>query len=527
MKKIFFIFLLLSLFCPLIFFYTYLYPPELVSIDTALNSFAGQLQKKASEKNLKGYIASVEEIHGSQSDAIKNKIADINALLFAYKKWEVLIGEKEREEVKNKINLYINRWGNLDTASFSRLIKKEAKASASLKYYPQVFCEEISGKNNFCALTMNIVDFATKEKILSVSAQFTLPVYHAKMVGRQKVLKFGTCVSSGVFSLAFFTLIFLYSAEFVKKKKFQKNLPEILERLGTYFNQGHFIAAGKLVAQCISVLPENTDLLAFRERLEDYCGGNPKKAQVAYVEMLKLKRRFSEGNVFALKNEEQSQISALIPYSPDLRATYEKYLNITEEERRKKEREARKFFEKAKEMLKKMEVLQAVEVLKKALEEDPDFSDAGKLLCKIENVREKETFTLIPEKTGKEIIITSKDVLTFGRDAADIIISHNRISRPHLKIMMIGSKVIAEDLNSKNGSYHRGEKIVKTLVSDGDVVDLARAYRLCFHICMEKSKTSAAQGTLSEGRPPEPPTGEEETNGIYIEGDDRDFLICR
>ena len=112
--------------------------------------------------------------------------------------------------------------------SFSRLIRKEARASANLRYYPQVFCEAIPGKNKLCRLTLNIIDFATKQKILSVSTRFTQPGYYAQMKKRQKVLKFGTYISAGIFSLSFLSLFFIYLAEVIKKKKIRRNLPQIL-----------------------------------------------------------------------------------------------------------------------------------------------------------------------------------------------------------------------------------------------------------------------------------------------------------
>ncbi|MFH1956901.1 MAG: FHA domain-containing protein [bacterium] len=527
-RKVFLWLLLVSLVFPLIFFYHYLFPVSAISTGEALSSLAHDLRNAASKKRLEGYILSVEDIEGPPDEAIKSLKADINAVLFVYNGWKVLVDERNRAAVKDKIDIYMKRWrGLLGEEPFYRMIQKEAGTVKKIKFYPHVFWEYIPEKRNQCKLTLNIIGFDTKQKILSVSTVFTHPKYYSQIGTRKKVVKFGTYISVGVFAVSLGILIMTSILITIKKKRIIRDFPAIMERLENYSRQGHFVAAQKLVEQCIRVLPENTDLTAFKERLEDYCGNDPKKAQVAYVEMLKLKKRISERSIPALESREENQLSALIPYSPELKITYEEYSKITEEEKRKKQERVRKCFEQAEAEVKNMKISGAEKLLREAIEINPDFTSARDLLGKIESARSADILTLIPEKTGKEILVTKKEVLTFGRDNADIVIPHKMISRPHLKIMVIGNKVIAEDLNSTNGNYHRGEKISKSVVSDGDIIDLAHAYRFVFHVCMEKPKISAAQQTLAGGESPPIPRGEEETNGIYIEGDDRDFLIVK
>jgi len=457
-KKFFSVLLLISLIFPITFLYFHLFPSEIISTEKAFSQLAEELKKRATEKNLRGYTLSVEKIHGIQSEEIEKLLPDINAVLFAYKKWKIFVGEKEREDIKKKINIYIKRWSSLiGPDSFSRLIQKEAKISASLKYYPQVFCEAIPGKKKLYRLTLNIIDFATKQKILSVSTKFTKPEFYTRVEKRQKVLKFGTYISLGVLSLSLFTLIFIYLREYTKRRRVERDLPQILKRLENYFNQGHFVAAQKLLCQCISVLPENTDLLAFKERLEDYCGGDPKKAQIAYVEMLKLKKRISNFNQYEplfLEEKEKEQITSLMPYCQELRITYEEYLKRTSEQRRSRQKQAEELFENAKDALKKKKVDEALKLLAEASGINPEFKEASDLLGKIKKAKTTDTLGLAPEKIGKEIVITKKDVIIIGREKTDVKILNPLISRQHLKIILVANKVIVEDLNSKNGTFY-------------------------------------------------------------------------
>jgi len=530
-KKFFSVLLLISLIFPITFLYFHLFPSEIISTEKAFSQLGEDLKKRATEKNLRGYILSVEKIHGIQSEEIEKLLPDINAVLFAYKKWKIFVGEKEREDIKKKINIYIKRWSSLiGPDSFSRLIQKEAKISASLKYYPQVFCEAIPGKNKLYSLTLDIIDFATKQKILSVSTKFTKPEFYTRVEKRQKVLKFGTYISLGVLSLSLLTLIFIYLREYTKRRRIERDLPQILKRLENYFNQGHFVAAQKLVCQCISLLPENTDLLAFKERLEDYCGGDPKKAQIAYVEMLKLKKRinnFNQNQPLFLEEKEKKQINALMPYCQELKITYEEYLRKTSEQRKNRERQAEELFENAKDALKSKKVDEALKLLSETLELHPELKSISDLLGKIKKAKSTDTLRLVPEKIGKEIVITKKDVIIIGREKADVKILNPLISRQHLKIILVANKVIVEDLNSKNGTFYGGEKINKMEITNGVVLSLARSCRLVFHICGKIEEKIISHQTITQGQEKPVSLQKEDFAGVYIETEKKDILLVR
>ncbi|PIV18668.1 MAG: hypothetical protein COS41_03555, partial [Elusimicrobia bacterium CG03_land_8_20_14_0_80_50_18] len=125
------------------------FPRALISPEAAVSSLAVDLNKAAEEKNLRGYISSIENIEGRQDEAIAKLKNDLNAALFAYKKWNVLVGEDDRTAVKDKINLYMNRWkGMLSAETFYRLAQREAGVIREIKYYPLAAWQYVSEEKN-------------------------------------------------------------------------------------------------------------------------------------------------------------------------------------------------------------------------------------------------------------------------------------------------------------------------------------------------------------------------------------------
>jgi DNA-binding winged helix-turn-helix (wHTH) protein len=63
-----------------------------------------------------------------------------------------------------------------------------------------------------------------------------------------------------------------------------------------------------------------------------------------------------------------------------------------------------------------------------------------------------------------------------GRDSDTAVwIDHTSVSRHHARIRVTGERVTLEDLESKNGTYLRGERIERPLpLSDGDTIRIGR-----------------------------------------------------
>ena len=86
---------------------------------------------------------------------------------------------------------------------------------------------------------------------------------------------------------------------------------------------------------------------------------------------------------------------------------------------------------------------------------------------------------------GSERII-DRDLLRIGRDPAnDFSINDIEISRNHAKITCVGDICKIEDLNSTNGTFLNGKKIIRPeVLKDGDLVSLGE--NNVFEISIEK-----------------------------------------
>jgi len=85
--------------------------------------------------------------------------------------------------------------------------------------------------------------------------------------------------------------------------------------------------------------------------------------------------------------------------------------------------------------------------------------------------------------------------LTIGRKPDnDIVIDNPAVSGHHARFYKIGSSYFIEDLNSTNGTFIKGKKILKAEIHNGDQIDIAK-HSLVF-ICEEEIKEK--QTTFAE-----------------------------
>jgi len=85
----------------------------------------------------------------------------------------------------------------------------------------------------------------------------------------------------------------------------------------------------------------------------------------------------------------------------------------------------------------------------------------------------------IDEVVIKEVQLT-KDRTTLGRRPYnDIVIDNLAVSGEHAAIVLNGTDVILEDLNSTNGTYVNGKAIKKQLLQNGDGIEVGK-YKIKF-----------------------------------------------
>ncbi len=169
------------------------------------------------------------------------------------------------------------------------------------------------------------------------------------------------------------------------------------------------------------------------------------------------------------------------------------------------------YFGEAKKLLQTGEVKQAETLLIQSVEVDKGLNEAKELIKEIKENRKFNCIRFIPEKVGKEIYLFKKDSLIFGRYGSgkgyDIGIKNPKISGTHLRVSLLENRVVAEDLESKNGTKLRGKKIKLSEIEDGDIVNLAGVYPMTIHIPEREvplARTLTGTETTGLGKSPHP-----------------------
>lgn len=77
---------------------------------------------------------------------------------------------------------------------------------------------------------------------------------------------------------------------------------------------------------------------------------------------------------------------------------------------------------------------------------------------------------------------TLRKTTLLGRDpACDIVIPDRQVSRQHVRLSLIQTRIQLEDLGSKNGTYVNGNPVDEPmLLEDGDVIQIAVAQKFVF-----------------------------------------------
>jgi len=85
----------------------------------------------------------------------------------------------------------------------------------------------------------------------------------------------------------------------------------------------------------------------------------------------------------------------------------------------------------------------------------------------------------IDEVVIKEVQITKEKTTLGRRPYNDIVIDNLAVSGEHAVILMNGSEVVLEDLNSTNGTYINGKAIKKQALQNGDGIEVGK-YKIKF-----------------------------------------------
>jgi pSer/pThr/pTyr-binding forkhead associated (FHA) protein len=73
-----------------------------------------------------------------------------------------------------------------------------------------------------------------------------------------------------------------------------------------------------------------------------------------------------------------------------------------------------------------------------------------------------------------EAIKLRRDATIFGREKGDILVDDSEVSSTHCQIQNVGGTYFLFDMNSTNGTFLNKTKILKSKLSDGDVISFGK-----------------------------------------------------
>lgn len=86
---------------------------------------------------------------------------------------------------------------------------------------------------------------------------------------------------------------------------------------------------------------------------------------------------------------------------------------------------------------------------------------------------------------AKEMVKLRRDSTIFGREKADIILSDPEVSSTHCQIQNVDDTYILFDMNSSNGTFLNGKKVIKSTLKEGDRIAIGRTE---FRFALEDEK---------------------------------------
>jgi pSer/pThr/pTyr-binding forkhead associated (FHA) protein len=74
-----------------------------------------------------------------------------------------------------------------------------------------------------------------------------------------------------------------------------------------------------------------------------------------------------------------------------------------------------------------------------------------------------------------EVIKLRRDATIFGREKGDVVVDDHEISSTHCQIQNINGEFHLFDMNSSNGTFVNNERVLKTMLNEGDIVTIGQS----------------------------------------------------
>ncbi len=81
----------------------------------------------------------------------------------------------------------------------------------------------------------------------------------------------------------------------------------------------------------------------------------------------------------------------------------------------------------------------------------------------------------IADSSSDEVVKLRRDATIFGREKGDVVVGDHEVSSTHCQIQNINGEFHIFDMNSTNGTFVNNERILKSKLSDGDVVTIGQS----------------------------------------------------
>ncbi len=504
-----------------------------------------EIRNLASEHSSIGYIIPVDKVEGD-SEVPEYFKDDINIALAAYPEWKLLVSAAEREAMIARFDETVEKWGGMMSGrDFRDHLTIQKKVAIDTKYIAKVKIFDIegpSGDDRKIILTIN--DEKTGTEVFAFPITFADPStvsgwkesqeeqkQYLKRLEKGSQISLIALAAEGSILLLFYLVVMMLSVlKTVAESKRKRAALAQIEMREDLVNNGHYRAALELADTYLEFFTEDVEIKAFRQRLIVFTGGEPKKAEEAYVEAKKIKA-FLENTrtgtpVVPLSAEEHNNISTLLPYNQTLKSSYEEVLKL-EDDRNKEENfkselasakssynsgtisecleklsnlaldfpdnreiwnlkttadgkreEAERRLESLKQKLAGGGIKETLEGLDAILNDYRDFKEALEIRNKLREGWTHDSFRLRADDNSRNIVCIFKKDVEIGREDEnvhpDIKLDNNRISRPHLRLSIIDDKVGIEDLGSSGGTFINGERIESSSIKDGDLLTLAK-----------------------------------------------------
>jgi|SRR3989339_130391 len=331
--------------------------PVYNSYDSAISvQLATEINNLAKENKCAGYIRPLAEIDGNEP-AIPNLREDLNLALASYKKWDLLLLDKARDEMKSRLDKNMKIWaGVLNGEDYRRIAMKSVETFKKAEYFTEARWAYLDGGSTVNAdnvkLVLTIVRDVKGVQVFHAAVTFMHPAA-LRMLKENKnelerkrqtekrineVCLYLVGILAALIILVVLQRILKTLSEYFKAYRRRKWFKSEIEKRKELIDNGHFVTALQLADEYLAVFPQDIEIRAFRERLLDFTRHDPQAAQAAYVEVKKLKARMesfkSNPNLLLLNDNERQAMLKLQSYHPELSSQLEEVAKLEQQQQK-------------------------------------------------------------------------------------------------------------------------------------------------------------------------------------------------